>query len=118
MKAEKIEFKFKRKKFSINVFVVPKWFEGIGLMFKRKSKAKPLLFKFNGSKQAIHSFFVFFSFYAIWMDKNFNVIEIKKVKPWRFSVNCRREFDYLLEVPIVIGKDFVPSAARRYFGKI
>lgn len=113
-----INCNFKDIKFGINCVILSKWAYGIGLMFKKKSKAKPLLFAFNNSNQSIHSLFVNFPFYAIWMDKNFNILEIKKVKPWKFSIKCRREFDYLLEIPLVSYKDFIPSEARRIFGKI
>ena len=40
-----------------------------GLMFVQREKARALLFDFNKSGgKAIHSFFVFFSFIAIWLD--------------------------------------------------
>lgn len=118
MKSKEVEFDFNGEKIKINSVIVPKWYEGIGLMFKRKSRARPLLFSFNGVREPIHSFFVFFEFYAVWLDKDLKVIEIKRVKPWRFSVNCRREFYYLLEIPIVSMDKFLSSAARRAFEKI
>lgn len=118
MKEKIIICNFKKIKFKLNCVILPKWAYGIGLMFNKKSKAKPLLFAFNSSNQSIHSLFVNFPFYAVWMDKNFNILEIKKVKPWKFSIKCRREFDYLLEIPLVPHKNFIPSEARRVFGKI
>ena len=118
MKSKEVEFDFNGEKIKVKSIIVPKWYEGIGLMFKRKSRAKPLLFRFNGVREPIHSFFVFFPFYAIWFDENFKIIEVKKVKPWKFSVNCRRKFHYLLEIPIVSSDKFLSSAARRAFEKI
>ncbi|HJX51004.1 MAG TPA: hypothetical protein VJ438_06085 [Candidatus Nanoarchaeia archaeon] len=70
-----------------------------GLMF-RTSKTEPLLFEFNNSCQAIHSFFVFFPFYAIWLDKDNKLIEIKKVKPFTFHVKPSKPFSKLLEIPV------------------
>jgi hypothetical protein len=107
MKKRDIVLNFNGEKFDFEAFTVPKYLEGIGLMFNRRSRAKPLLFSFDRTREPIHSCFVFFDFYAVWMDENFKVIEVQRVKPWSVYVNCRREFDYLLEIPIVSGKDFL-----------
>jgi hypothetical protein len=107
MDRKDIVLNFAGKKFDFEAFVVPKYLEGIGLMFKKSSRAKPLLFKFDNCNEAIHSCFVFFDFYAVWMDKEFNVIEVRRISPWNLYVRCRREFDYLLEIPIVFGKKFL-----------
>ena len=109
MKAKEVHINFSGKKKKILANIVPRYLEGIGLMFRRESKAKPLLFSFDNIREPIHSLFVFFNFYAIWMDKRFNVIEVKKVRPWSFYVNCRREFSYLLEIPVI----YLEKEARR-----
>ncbi len=71
-----------------------------GLMFKT-SKTMPLLFDFSDEKNiAIHSFFVFFSFYAIWLDKDNKIIEIRKVEPFTFCVRPKKPFSRLLELPV------------------
>ena len=47
-----------------------------GLMFKNK-ETEALLFSFNkDTNMAIHSFFVFFPFYAIWIDNENKIIKI------------------------------------------
>ena len=70
-----------------------------GLMFKT-SKTEPLLFEFQDSNQAIHSFFVFFPFYAVWLDKNNRIIEIKRIEPFTIAVKPEKPFSKLLEIPI------------------
>ena len=74
---------------------------GKGLMFSRREKAKVLLFNFSEpTKMAIHSFFVFFPFIAIWLDDKNNVIEIKKIKPFVPRVSLVNLYYKLLEIPI------------------
>jgi len=72
-----------------------------GLMFRKKEKSPILLFEFNKcTKEPIHSFFVFFPFVAIWLDKDKKVIDIRKVKSFKFGIPPSRKFRYLIEVPI------------------
>ncbi len=67
-----------------------------GLMFRRKSKN--LLFdNFSG---AIHSWFVFFPFVAVWLDDKNRVLEIKMVKPFTFHIKSKKHYTKLIEVPI------------------
>lgn len=100
---KKIEVLLNRegKKIGVNSFFVPWWFEGIGLMFSRRESARNLLFRFfSGTRTPIHSFFVFYDFYAIWMDDKFRILEIKRVSPFSFYVCPKEDFVYLLEIPI------------------
>jgi len=70
-----------------------------GLMFRTR-KTRPLLFEFNNdTRMAIHSFFVFFPFKAIWLDENGKIIEQKIVKPFTFSARPKKPFRNLLEIP-------------------
>ena len=70
-----------------------------GLMF-RSRKTKPLLFEFkNDVRLAIHSFFVFFPFQAIWLDENNRFIEQKTVRPFSLHVKPKKPFRKLIEVP-------------------
>ncbi|MEI6731777.1 MAG: hypothetical protein WCK90_03800 [archaeon] len=71
-----------------------------GLMF-RTYHAKNLLFEFrNDGKRKIHSFFVFFHFLAIWLDKDNNVVDYLLIRPWKFSIVPQKSFRKLVEVPI------------------
>lgn len=71
-----------------------------GLMFCRRENAKPLLFEFKKpSKTRIHSFFVFFSFLAIWLDSKNKVLEYKIVTPFTLSVSPKKNYFKLLEIP-------------------
>ena len=96
-----ISFTFNGKKVKFEINVVPWWFEGIGLMFSKRNRARALLFSFDKpTKMAIHSFFVFYDFFAIWLDDEGKVIEIKRVKPFQFNILPSRKFVKLIEVPI------------------
>ena len=101
MKRKLIGLEIDGKRKDVEVYVVPKWYEGIGLMFKRRERARALLFKFKKPvKMAIHSFFVFFPFFAIWLNEKDEIVGIKKVKPFKFRVLPSRKFVKLVEIPI------------------
>jgi len=97
----KLKLNFKNKNISLEVKKL-NWFGRIsGLMFTRRKKAEALLFDFiKPVKIAIHSFFVFFPFYAIWLDNKNKIIEIKKVSPWRPFILPSRKYIKLVEIPI------------------
>jgi len=101
MKQQLIGLNYKNKKIKLKVSRVPFWYEGIGLMFKRKTYSKILLFEFkNPVKMSIHSLFVFFPFVAIFLDEGLNVVEIKKVKPFKINISPRVKYKYLVEIPV------------------
>lgn len=70
----------------------------LGLMFRTKN-TRNLVFEKRG-RWGIHSFFVFFDFLALWLDKNNEVIEYKIVKPFTPYVAPSREFARLVEIPL------------------
>ena len=73
----------------------------IGLMFVRREKADALLFDFKKPcRQAIHSFFVFFSFFAVWLDSKGKIIETRKVKPFVPFISIKKSYSQLVEIPI------------------
>lgn len=70
-------------------------------MFKRRQNAGALLFEFKKPVNlGIHSFFVFFPFVAVWLDEEDKVIEIKVVKSFTMSVEAKRPYRKLLEIPM------------------
>lgn len=72
-----------------------------GLMFRNRKKARVLLFQFKKpSHIAIHSFFVFFPFIAVWLDDKNKIIEFKKIKPFTLFVRPKEFYYKLLEIPI------------------
>ena len=72
-----------------------------GLMFRRREKALALLFEFRKPVQmAIHSFFVFFPFWAVWLDDKNKIVEEKIVKSWIFRIAPKRKFSKLIEIPL------------------
>ena len=72
-----------------------------GLMFRKKENAPALLFEFKKAKKIkLHSIFVFFDFYMLTLDGKNNVIEIKKVAPFRISISSRKKNRKILEIPL------------------
>ncbi|MBD3247153.1 hypothetical protein GF378_00860 [Candidatus Pacearchaeota archaeon] len=95
-----IQFKFKNEKINLSALELKTPFEKArGLTFKTRKNAKALLFEMK-NPMAIHSFFVFFPFIAIWLDKNNNVIDTKKVRPFKFHIKPKKKFSKLVEIPI------------------
>lgn len=70
-----------------------------GLMFA-KSRA-PILIDFGQKvRDPIHSFFVPFKFYALWIDDKGKAIEGRWVKPWRWGIKPKdKPFVKILEIP-------------------
>ncbi|MBS3076469.1 DUF192 domain-containing protein [Candidatus Pacearchaeota archaeon] len=78
------------------------WLKKIsGLMFCRRRKAEALLFEFpKNTRMAIHSWFVFFPFMAVWLDDKNEIIEKKIVNPFRFSIRPNKKYVSLVEIPL------------------
>ena len=94
----KIKIGLSGKKFNIEARELSPIRQAIGLMFKSK-ECDNLLFNRRG-RWAIHSFFVFFPFLAVWLDEKNKVLEYKIVRPFAFSVRPRNKFAKLVELPI------------------
>jgi len=72
-----------------------------GLMFCRRENAEILLFDFGKQVRiAIHSWFVFFPFVAVWLDENNKIIEKKIVLPFELIVLPKKSFSKLVEIPV------------------
>jgi uncharacterized membrane protein (UPF0127 family) len=96
-----MEINLRKKKIKIDLKTCNYFEKFSGLMFTRREKAKALLFDFKKSvRTAIHSYFVFFPFVAIWLDKENKVIEIKIVKPFIPIIRPKKFFYKLVEIPI------------------
>ena len=79
-----------------------------GLMFKSR-KSGNLLFE-KGGRWAIHSWFVFFPFLALWLDEKNKIIEHKIVKPFSFYIKPARKFAKLIEIPLNnLNKDIISN---------
>jgi uncharacterized membrane protein (UPF0127 family) len=93
----KLDFKLNNKKFDLEVKTCKSVFsKALGLMFKNKSL--PLLFIFKKpTKTSIHSFFCK-PFIAIWFLGD-EIVDMKLVENWRFSIKPKKNFNKLLEIP-------------------
>jgi uncharacterized membrane protein (UPF0127 family) len=97
----RVGLKFKNKKIEIEVKRCNFFQRFTGLMFSRREKAFALLFDFKKPvKIAIHSWFVFFNFLAIWLDEENKIIKIKKVKPFSSVIFPEKKFVKLIEIPL------------------
>jgi len=98
---EKIVLNYNSKKIALLLRRVGFFGKGWGLMFSSRKNAHALLFEFKKPVDfVLTSLFVFFSFIAIWVDKNGKIIEIKVIKPFRFSIKSPKNFKRLIEIPI------------------
>ncbi|WP_409200200.1 hypothetical protein [Methanobrevibacter sp. DSM 116169] len=69
-----------------------------GLMLN-KDFNKNLIFKFNSKNRynsSIHTFFMCKSIYIYFIDKNYRVFEIIKLKPWKIAIP-KKEAKFVLE---------------------
>lgn len=76
------------------------WKKFRGLMF-RKSLDHALVFDLGKETRhgaSIHSFFVFFAFDAIFLDKNKKIVDMKTVSPFGFCIP-RKPSRFIVEVP-------------------
>lgn len=98
---KKIVLTYKGQKVQIELKVVPKALHWLGLMFSFKNSAKPRVFEFKKETDvAIHSWFVFYPFVAIWFDSNGKIIEARRVKPFNSGIYPRQKFKKLVEIPV------------------
>ena len=90
---------YKGKSIEIPVRTVGFFGRFIGLMF-HSFKTKNLLFEFDSDgKRAIHSYFVFFKFLAIWLDEKNKMLEFRVFKPFTSVILAKQRFRKLVEVP-------------------
>lgn len=72
-----------------------------GLMFSNKEKSRALKFSFNKPvNYALHSFFINYSFMVLWLGRENNILEIRKVRPWKFNIKSKIKFHSIIEIPI------------------
>ncbi len=87
------------KKIKLDVRKTGFFSKGLGLMF-RSRKTKNLLFEFGKDvKSFFHSFFVFFPFLIIFLDKNNKVIECRIVKPFQSCIKPKEKYRKVIEIP-------------------
>ena len=96
----KFNFKYKSKKFNLEVKKLSWLGKGIGLMFSSRKNAKVLLFEFQKpTKMSFTSLFVFFPFIIIWLDGKNNILGFRKVKPFTFHITSMKSYKKVLEIP-------------------
>lgn len=90
------------RKLSCDVERVGLFRRGLGLMF-RTSDTENLLFDFSregNQGRQLTAWFVFFPFYAVWLNKRGKAVDICYIKPWEFYIHTRKNFSTILEFPV------------------
>lgn len=74
---------------------------GRGLTFRFRKSAPALLFRqWRRGSMALTALFVFFPFLVLWLDKNNNVLEARKVKPFTYFIDSKTKYVKIVEIPI------------------
>ena len=101
MTKKKISIPYKNKKINIDAEDCNLFRKFSGLMFSRRENAEILLFDFEEKQKiSIHSFFVFYPFIAVWLDKKNKIVDLKEVNPFAFCVSPKKSCFKLIEIPI------------------
>lgn len=92
---------YKKRKVKVRAKDSNLFYKFKGLMFTTRERANILMFNFDyKSGIAIHSFFVFYDFFALWLDDKNRVVSIKKVRPFSCHVSSKIPVKRLVEIPI------------------
>ncbi len=98
---KKIIINHKKKKIKVDAEDCNLFRKFSGLMFSRREKAGILIFRFRKKQKiAIHSFFVFYPFIAVWLDEKNKIVDLKIVKPFNPCIYPKKESSSLVEIPI------------------
>jgi uncharacterized membrane protein (UPF0127 family) len=101
MQNKRVSFKFNGKNLSFDVKKCNSFEKGVGLMFKRRKNAEALLFEFEKNSEAVlTSWFVFSPFAVFWLDDKNKVVDFKIVKPFVLTINAKKPFSKIVEVPL------------------
>jgi uncharacterized membrane protein (UPF0127 family) len=96
-----IIIKYKKKKIKIIAKDCDFFKKFTGLMFSNRQNSRALLFSFKRKQKIIiHSFFVFYSFIAIWLDNKNNIVDLKIIRPFSPCISPQKPTFRLVEIPI------------------
>ncbi len=71
-----------------------------GLMFRTKNTGNIVFENLNGRDFALTSWFVFFPFLVLWLDKRKKVVDFKVVNPFEMSIRSVKGTDCIVEIPV------------------
>lgn len=95
-----VSFYKKKKKISVQAEHTSFFGKYRGLMFRRAKKAPILHFDFvKAGRHAIHSYFVFFDFVAVWLDSKNKIISCELIRPFRTLIVSPAKTTTLIEIP-------------------
>ena len=100
MQKKRVGLEYSGKNISLDVLDCNCLEMGRGLMFRFLERSPVLLFDLRKKTNiALTSLFVFFDFLVVWLDENDKVIDVKKVKPFVFTINQKKSFRKIIEIP-------------------
>lgn len=101
MKKEKISLIYKKKRINLDVMKCQGIELARGLMFRKRENAPALLFNFGRKiRVSLTSLFVFFPFYALWLDSKNKVIRVEKIRPFVPIIQADKSFNKIVEIPM------------------
>ena len=71
-----------------------------GFIFRTKNTRNIVFNDLKGRDFALTSWFVFFPFLVLWLDKRKKVVDFRFVKPFELSINSAKGADCIVEIPI------------------
>lgn len=97
---KKMKISFHGKKFWVDIKETNFFTKTSGLMFRTR-ETDNLLFDFRKRGfPAIHSFFVFFDFLALWLDEKDKIVDYEIVRPFTLHVMPKKQCKKLVEIPL------------------
>lgn len=88
------------------------WKNFRGLMFSRRKNILLVLPREGRNRAAIHSFFVFFPFQAIFINSQNEMVEVKKMKPFRVY-RPKKPARFILEIGMNAEEVLIPNSEIR-----
>ena len=71
-----------------------------GLILRTKNTGNIVFENLHGRDFALTSWFVFFPFLALWLDKRKKVVDFRIVNPFEAKIISKKSFSSILEIPL------------------
>ncbi len=88
---------YKKKEIEIPVKNVP--FFSTGLILRTRNTKNLFFKKVFPKNSSLTSYFVFFPFLILWLNKKNKVVDIRIAKPFERKISTRKNFSHIIELP-------------------
>ena len=92
-----MKISYRRKKIEIPVKNVP--FFSAGLILRTRNTQNLFFKKIFPKNSSLTSYFVFFPFLILWLNKKNKVVDIRIAKPFERKISTRKKFSHIIELP-------------------